>query len=176
MKTISSKEKKPKKAQMEIMGLAVIVILLAIGIFFITKFTLLKEQPSQAQSYQQKQVASSFLSTLLSSNAGCPGSSATFSDLIEELTNPQFSSLICGDGTLTLREYFNSAVSSILNQTLDVWGHKYELDVIFPSTVSSDVENIVMNRGCLPTSQIDPSSYYIPSDYGTIKVQMKICY
>ncbi len=164
-----------KIAQMEIMGLAVIIILLALGMFFVAQFTLFKEKPTAAQTFQQRQLASNFISTLLSSNADCPGSSATFTDLIEEMPNT-FTNLPC---PIPLDKYFESKVKDILIQTLDIWGEgrfTYNLTVVFPQGVPPDIEDIAISNGCPPTSQQETKIFPIPSDFGTILVQMKICY
>jgi hypothetical protein len=158
---------------MEIMGLAVIVILLAVGMFFVAKFSLLKERPSEVQSFQQSQIASTFVSTLLSTNAGCASSTATFTKLIEDLVQPQYSLLQCGSGEL--QPYFEDSVRQILSETLDVWGYAYQFAVIFPPG-ATDAENIVIEKDCQTTQQEETKTYYVPSDLGTIRVQMKLCY
>src|SRR5689334_16661432 len=137
-----------KKAQMEIMGLAVIVILLALGMFFLTKFTLLSEKSNTPQIAQQKQFASNFLNTYLNTNAGCEDSSATFAKLIDDIETPEFSLLSCDDGSL--RDYLVTSTSTLLNQTLSVWGpeggYKYEFIVQFPT--AANVEDIVISHNC----------------------------
>jgi len=161
------------KAQMEMMGLAVIVILLTLGMFFVVKFTLLKEPSDQVQTFQQRQIASGFLSTLLTSNAGCGGTS-TFARLVEEIPN-EFSLLNCQN--TDLEDYFGDSVTIILGKTLDVWNFKYEFFVLFPLGVPDYVEDIKINNECDETLlQAESKTFPIPSDYGIIRVGLKICY
>lgn len=165
-----------RKAQMEIMGLAVIVILLAVGLFFVAKFTLLKEKPSEEQQYQQSQIGSAFISTLLNSNAGCTGSSASFTKLIQEMAQPQYSTMICGTSG-DLKTYFTESVTKIMENTMDVWNYKYRFSVIYPNSAPIDQKEIAIDKGCADSTGSEESkTYYIPSDYGTIRVIMKICY
>lgn len=156
---------------MEVIGLAVIVILLALGMFFIVQFTLLKAPSTSAKVAGSRQLASEFLSTLLTSNAGCGGSS-TFSKVLEEIPN-EFTIVNCQNQPL--RDYFTDTVQNqILKKTLDVWGYNYNMTVKFPN---SGIDDIVINKGCLGTSQIEQSQYFIPTDLGKpITVTLNICY
>jgi len=156
---------------MEMMGLAVIVILLALGMFFILRFTILQDPSIATQTFQQRQIASTFVSTLLSSNAGCSGST-TFAKLIEDIPDEQLSLLNCGNGEL-LSTYYQNEVDYILNQTLSTWGYAYNLTVLFPSSANKDP--ISVSQNC-PTLQEETKIFPILSDYGTIRVLMKICY
>jgi hypothetical protein len=158
------------KAQMEMIGLAVVVILLALGIFFVTKFTLFREAPEQVPSFQRRQLVSSFTSTLLSSNAGCD--SATFTDLLEEMQNT-FTSLNCGTD---LRTHFIASTGKILNETLNNWGYTYKLEVRFDTDSVLDIVD-ELDNGCSTKPQSEFKLFPIPSRYGPdVRVIMKICY
>jgi len=159
-----------KKAQMEIMGLAVIVILLALAMFFVTKFTLFKQESGQELSFQQSQAAIGFVNTLLNTNSGCE--SASFTKLIEEMATPRYSILSCGEETL--EEHYISSVTYILSQTMDLWGYKYELKVSFP--LASEKEDIIIQKDCENAVQQEAAPPFpIPTDYGIVIVIMKIC-
>ena len=158
------------------MGLAVIVILLALGIFFVTKFTVLNQEPSLAQSSQRKSIAIGFVNTLLSSDANC-GTSATFSDLIEAMADPENTLFRCKGEDLNT--HFDESIKSILDNTLEKWNKDYEFTVIFPPQVSKDVKDILIRSDlCKTTRKRDAGSIFpIKTDFGAdIRVQMKICY
>lgn len=153
------------------MGLAVIVILLALGIFFITKFTLIKTGPSEAQTFQQKQLSGAFVNTLLNSNIVCGRSTVTFTRMVQDMENPSSSLLEC----VPLKDYFESSVRQILNRTLDEWHYKYDFSIIYPSA-AVDAVNININKDCPQTAEFETYNQPIPSDYGTaILVKMRIC-
>jgi hypothetical protein len=158
---------------MEMMGLAVIVILLALGMFFVARFALLKEKPSEAQTFQQSQIATSFVSTLLSSDAGCD-TPASYTKLIEDMSEPQFSLLDCGPDGLV--EHFNQSVYLILNRTLDIWDYSYQLAIRYPLAAKDSPGLLTFSKGCERPLQEETKTYYIPSDFGTITIQMKLCY
>ena len=158
---------------MEMIGLAIIVILLALGIFFVSRFTLTKEEPTQAQTFQLKQLGASFVNTLLATNAGCTGTS-TYADLIVEMADPLGSILVCPDD---LDQHFNITVSNMLNKTLNLWNYNYQLQLIYPPNAPTTQKELTVAKGCLPISQSEAYTQPIPtSDYGTILVRMKICY
>jgi hypothetical protein len=159
---------------MEMIGLAVIVILLALGIYFITRFSLSQPQElSQTQSLQQRQVSVSFINTLLSSDANCAGS-VTFTTLLQNIADPSSTGILtCPDEDIV--EYFNQSVIGIFEETLDVWNYKYEFSVIFPAGSLKD--KITINHLCTEVLQAESSPIFpIPTDRGAIRVQMKICY
>lgn len=167
------------KGQMEIMGLAVIVILLALGMFFVAKFSLGKPQTTQAASSQMRQTAIGFVNTLLNTDAGC-GGTATFSKLLEEMAAPEYSILVCGTGTL--EEHFETSVTDILSKTMDIWGYKYKLDIEYdnraPRVGIDKLPKIIeINHECAEDMQEEAAPPFpIPTDYGDIIVIMKICY
>ena len=159
---------------MEIMGLAVIVILLAVGMFFVTKFSLGTQQPIQAASSQMKQTATGFVNTLLSTDAGC-GGTATFSKLLEEMAAPEYTILECAKDPGA----FETNVTQILNKTLNIWGYKYKLTVYYPPNAPSPPNNgvIEINNECAEDMDEEAAPpFAIPTDYGDIRVIMKICY
>ena len=163
---------------MEIMGLAVIVILLAIGMFFVTKFSLGTQQTSQAATSQMRQTAIGFVNTLLNTDAGCEGV-ATFSKLLEEMAAPDYSMLDCAKDPL----YFETAVKSILDETVDRWGYKYKLLVYYskdsPRVKDNELSDVIEIRHpeCLENMEEETApAFAIPTDYKDIRVIMTICY
>ncbi len=159
-----------KKAQMEMIGLAIVVILVALGMFLYAEFSITpKTSSSQSQSFQQNQLATNFVNALLNSEANCVGSSATFSDVLYGIEQPAANTLQCGSGDLT--SYFNDTVSSLLNQTLSTWGYHYEFTVILPN-FTSPVINI--SNSCVG-GQVDFAEYPLPGYTGNILVRLKIC-
>ena len=159
---------------MEMIGLAIIVILLALGMYFVSKFTLSKPQElSQTQSLQLKLVGVSFINTLLSTEANCTGS-VTFTTLLQNIADPTSTGILTCPNS-NIEQYFNQSVTRVFADTLDVWNYKYEFNVNFPA--GSQRPRISINHGCLPTLQAESSPIFpIPTDVGPVRVQMKICY
>jgi len=165
---------KTRRGQFEMLGLAVIVVFIALGMFFLTQFSLFQSKPSTVQNARTTEIASDFVNSLLNSNAGCDGT-ATFTTLIDDLEAPDLSPLSCGGKSgIDLVEYFNESINSLLNQTMTKWGYKYEFSVLFPQ--NSYLRDIVINQECSSNLQRQPASYQFRGDYGIIQVTMTICY
>ena len=160
---------------MEIMGLAVIVILLTLGIFFVTKFTVLRQQSAPQKTFQFSQVTTGFVSTLLNTNAGC-GGSTTLGKVLSEIPTQDISFIDCGK---PLYQYFNETTSYLLNQTLDKWYYAYEFSAIFPkgATINNGpIPKLVIRNRCPEGSQKQATVFPVRSDQGPIQVTMSICY
>ena len=73
-----------KKAQMEIVGLVVIVILLTLGMLFIAKFVM-QTDSSGKEIFTRRFLASSTLGAMLDTNYDCPALDhpPTIADLLE---------------------------------------------------------------------------------------------
>ena len=87
-----------KKSQMEIMGLALVVILISLGLLFAVKFTALKPATSGArQAYTKTVKAANMLNTLLKTTSlDCPGG-ATITQLIQDCATAGGSQIHCDD-------------------------------------------------------------------------------
>ena len=159
---------------MEMLGLAIIVILLALGIYFVSKFTLARPQElSQTQSFQYKTLGVNFVNTLLSADANCTGA-VTFTTLLENIADPTSTGILtCPNADI--EQYFNQSARKILADTLDVWDYEYEFNVDFPAAAQK--QRITINHECLSTSDAESSPIFpIPTEIGAIRVQIKICY
>jgi len=115
--------KNKKKAQVEIVGLLIIVILVVIVVSLVMKFKV-SEKPRQIQKdYMHDQMSTSFLLTLLRSNTQCSGE-ITFEEAFQNCANHQ---TISCPGYSGVCDYLNGSIKGILNQTLNVWeiGYKF---------------------------------------------------
>jgi hypothetical protein len=169
---------------MEIMGLAVIVILLALGMFFVTKFTVLDtSRPSSTVTSEQKKIASSFILSFLNSHTDCGQS--TFTDVVLEMQELPNTNLVCPDSNIT--RYVRDSVRFMLNETKNMAFYDYKVSIVFPTRapiVTSQLNGVnqivLIDKNCSLHQNEEPVEQPIPGDYSSsgdyLAVRMSICY
>ena len=157
-----------KKAQMEIMGLAIIIILIALAMLFIVSVV---SKPSEdiKKTFTNKQLASNTVNTLLSTTTGCRDG-LSVSQLLQD----------CAEGGIICCLYSNNnqcienscvhaekVIDEILTNTLNVWNKQFELKL--PRI------NRKFGTSC-PGEKITSSPCCIlPTDLGPMKITLDIC-
>lgn len=104
---------------MEIMGLAVIIILLALGALFVVRFVILRPTEIR-QEYVMKSLAVDSVTAILRTNTDCYGYS--IKDLLMDCAEMRSITCIDGSGSCT---HANASISKILDQTLNKWKKNY---------------------------------------------------
>ena len=134
-----------KKAQMEIMGLAIIIILLMLGMIFLVKFMILDEKRSIKSDFSRKQVAQNFLNAMLITNVkSC--NDATVSQIITECIE-QGSNIVCDTGGSC--EYLRSSLESdFFPNTLDKWNFAYRFHIDSLNPIEINFEGSTSNNIC----------------------------
>jgi len=148
------------KAQLEIMGLAVIIVLITLGLFFVITFSI-SEADTTVQSYNQEQRATSFLDALLRTNIpACDD--VRFDTILKDCGTTN--TLCNGDSCLIV----NDTIALITNKTLDVWQLSYNLTVLYPgSRVEFIGRNCTADRDRFRTSEFPIRLYPYPGDVVT---------
>ena len=115
-----------RRAQTEIFGLVIIVILLAIGLLFAVVI-LTKTPTREVQKVKESVQAANFLNTMMGTTSiGCGKRSVR--ELLQDcaLANKEWvGAAICENG-ITTCELMRDMISTMLNQTLGEWGKKYQ--------------------------------------------------
>src|SRR3989344_1286593 len=114
--------KPQKKSQMEIMGLAIIVILITVGIFFYIGFRAKQQPVDQKQEFGNVQLATNIINSILETNTKeneCYGLS--FSEVLQRCAGPGGD---CAGGT-PYCAYFKTNIQTIFASTLDQWVPNY---------------------------------------------------
>ena len=124
-----------KKAQMELMGLAIIVVIMVIAMFFAIGFLMSAPKKSVVKSFEDDQLATNFIVALLKTSA-CD---VTVEKLIYDCSLNQV--LDCDGGTDNSCAHLETVVEDIKNATLDEWGVVYDLHIDMPS--STDIRHTV---------------------------------
>jgi len=180
---------KSKKSQMEIMGLAVIVILVSLGILFAVQYVIFKKPTQTVKTYSTLQIASNTLNSLLTTTTDCRAAgNVDMTQLLQDCA--AFPAITCDNG-MNSCEFSDTSINYILNNTLKKWRYPFRLYVFTLSgSGNSAVKNQVFlrNNGDFPeciSSNIgrsgsaygskDSKQFFIPTDVGTMYVQLDIC-
>jgi len=122
-----------RRGQMEIMGLAIIVILVSVSMLFAISFIVLKRPADYKTEFTQTELASNILSTLLETTIPtCSDLSMKdlFKDCAIDPFNPQ---VLCNDADCDINyshqcnscEFINYTTKVILSDTLGEWNTGY---------------------------------------------------
>lgn len=168
------------KSQMEILGLAFVVILISLGLLFYVRFQAAKTPSQVKKTFTASQEAANLLNTMLKTNTYCPGG-ATITQLLQDcaenkLTSNQircFGSPSCIFVSGTIKE-------KILDKTLFSWGSDYFLKVCIWNSVTQqcfpdDTLFVISSTGSECPGQKESASQFIPTNTGILKIWLDIC-
>ena len=168
-----------KKSQMEIMGLAIVVIIIVIGFSFMIRFLANKKPTEYKEDFSKSELVSNIINTILKTTATTTGNckGMSFSDLLARCS--EISSIEC-DSTLTdVCEFTKTNMETILQNTIGE--NKLKLDYYL--VVSENLEGTTeingndfnMGTGQCPGSK-KSNSYPVPtSTADNVYVILDIC-
>ncbi len=154
---------KIKKAQMEVFGLAIVVILIFIGIVFIIKFYKPASTEEIKSKYVDEVLAQNMVTIIFSLNTTC---SLDMSELAKDC-------YLGGDYLCKDRyscKYVNDTISRILENTLEEWEKPYEFYI--------SGTNIKRSYGNCSKLKKVPGQFIIslyPEEKGSIIARLDIC-
>ncbi len=160
--------KKTKKAQTEIIGVAVIVIILVIAGFFMVKMRLDKKKFS-ASTFTDPKMAQSTLNALMSTKTE---RNVIISDIIKDCYSNR-KDLCAVDNIKDCCEYAEIAVGNALQATLGNWSKSYRFTV----TRANDkrINDISPNSKCGDFSSEKQSGFHYIPPPPPIVIKMEIC-
>ena len=162
--------KNNKKSQMEIMGLALVVILISLGLLFAVKFTALQPSTSGARkAYTNTVRAANMLNTLLKTSTDCAGG-ATITQLIQDCAStPQ---ITCGVDNSC--DYARSVIQTIFDDTLIAWG-RLDADYYFEVQKGGTPLPEIAPFGIKCVGSKESKNQPIPIPGGMITVTLELC-
>jgi hypothetical protein len=183
-----------RKAQMEMIGLVVIVILITLGMLFMAQFYL-NEDPTK-KIFTRKGLAYSTMSALMKTTVddtlcirGYLGTNLPQigKDVLEDCAiNANYPSLLeCGSSCryqcseMHSCNFLNKTVTELLELTLGEWRKNYEFKsklVRFEGAEAELLLRIKSGEGCPKTRDRDTSGLFpISSEAGTIENELYLC-
>ena len=152
-----------KKAQMEVFGLAMVVILIFIGIVMVVMFYKPSSTDDLRAAYSDEVIAQNMIAATFSLNTTCA------LDMEELAKNCHLENSYLCDGEYAC-EYFTKAISNIFNNTLKVWKKPYNFVI-----EETDIE---ISYGNCSTYKKIPGKHNIPlypEGSGSITAFLYIC-
>jgi hypothetical protein len=125
-----------RKSQAEIMGIAIVMVLIMVGILFVIQFIVVPDSNNIKKTYSQKELSSNFLNAILKTTTSCNNMRMTelIQDCAENHDNPfqenciDPTHLICDNprGCKSC-DFLNKSLYYITDNTLKNMALKYEL-------------------------------------------------
>lgn len=163
------------KAQMEIMGLALIVVLISIAMLFFIKFSVFSEAPEHKQDYTKTELASNFINTLLkTTNPNCRD--LTFTELFQDVAKNWGSAYTNCQGSKNTKDILDQDLSVLLKNTLESWHIRYEFNAKTNGLTPKEIFSKSYDGGC--TGEKTPKTFPIPVDASgsqVIDITLSIC-
>ena len=171
------------KSQMEIMGLAIIIILVALAMLFVVQFVVLRQPSDIRKTFTHKELASNTVNTLLSTTTDCRELpvSQLLKDCIEGpfidcdppcIFDAEANTMTCPkESGLTSCDHAEMLTQQILENTLEEWNKDYYL------TIKTENINVIPAFGsACPGEKITSSPCCIlPTGAGPMIVNLDIC-
>ena len=156
-----------KKAQLEIMGLAVIVVLMVLGMLFLIRFVLFKSEDTYREDYIITQTAANMLNTILNTDTNCNDLSVTV--LLQDASkyNPNINN--CDSTYPDSKEFVNYTINYLMEVSIK---QRWKKDYYFKASVPGDViveagkEENYMER--------DRKMHFLPTDVGIMTIILDI--
>ena len=150
---------------MEILGLAIVVMLILVATIFVVRFLVLKTPTDYRKGFISAELASNMLNTLLKTAAkDC--SQLTMTELLQDCA--QGKGVICGNGQDSC-QFVESTSRDIFKKTFDKWNMKYE----FMAYVDINLPLIKVGNRC--TAEKKSKVFPIPISRTTMYTQLDIC-
>jgi len=150
-----------ERGQMEMLGLAIIMVIVLLGIMFALRFFFFAPQDNPTQDARDVQLGANLLDTMMETTMTCRG--VPLVTLLQDCANG--GPISCDDITITDAggttvkvieggtncEHAQNVLNYFFSKTLDSWQRKYEFSVEGPGPVA----NIAANNGhCDSGSQL----------------------
>ena len=150
-----------KRAQIEMMGLTMIIVLVIVGMVFVFKFIIEDETIDYKKQFTQTELTTNTLNTLLRTTSECDG--LTMIELLQDCS--QDKNIICSGKNSC--EYFEDTTKKIFGETFEIWGIEYSF------TVFNGGQIIKLGESC----PFDKKSelFTVPTESDILSVKLDVC-
>jgi hypothetical protein len=157
---------------MEIMGLAIIIILVTLGLFFIIFFMSNNSDVDNLEDeYADSQLSANLLNSMLQMTAIDCNNKQIKSLFRDCALNEK---IICNNGMRSC-EYLNHTLGKIINKTLVEWRRDFYFVADGTSSNFDGGSNIYFGRPCADNVGSDVKQYPIQAQSSTVMISLHIC-
>lgn len=156
-----------RKAQMEIIGLAIVIIIILIGLAIAVRFTVFKKPENTRAGFVNAELASNTINTFLETTA-IECQNAKMKELMQDCA--EGTERVCSNGMGSCA-FARGAADEIFTKTFRKWKTKYKF--IAYTDVNSPFINL--ESGCTAQQERVSDTFFIPITAGTISVRLDIC-
>ena len=164
IKNMGKQNNAKRKAQLEMIGLVMIVIIVITALLIFMVYKISNPSKNIQKRYTNKEIATNMLITIPNTDvAECHNIS--LSSLITDCAR-SYHSIWCGDNTSC--EIANQTVFDILNRTLIDWGVSFNLTI-----EGTNISHVA--HDCTSSKEKIQSYQVLPLDPGEIEITLDIC-
>lgn len=174
-----------KKSQMEVLGLVIVVILMAVGMLLVVNRMINRPVLETRKSYLDQEIAANMLNSLLKTSTGNDCRGADFTELFQDCAAHHSGGghIRCTAGNIPSCEYLVDVINNtIFKGTTMRWKIPFFLtaqvkDQDYPALEISYMNcsrDNVLCEGCL-YNDYAPKLSPIPTDVGTLNIEFGIC-
>jgi len=155
---------KNKKAQMEMMGLVLIVILATLAMLFVIQFVILREPSEIKKEFTHKELSANTLNAITKTDTrNCKGQSIL--QLLQDCAAGEF--IICDNGVGSCN-YAKLTLEEIFENTLETWNKAYYFN--------ADLARIEISNGdCTGEKKTSTHPVPVPDLGDTMLLTLEIC-
>lgn len=154
-----------KRAQMEILGLAIVVVLILVATIFVVRFLVLKSPTEYRKGFVSAELASNILNAFLKT-AAMECSQLTMTELLQDCA--QSRSITCDNGQESCK-YAESTAKHIFESTLIKWNMNYEF------LTYTDINQPLIRLGKSCRTEKRSKLFPLPISSATMYVKLDIC-
>ena len=162
-----------RKSQMELMGIAIVVILLSLVLLFVVRFVILRPPAEITQEFSESETAANFLNTLLKTNApDCSG--VKFSTLFQDCTEDYPDGEILCNSRYSC-EHIRQSLATLFTDTLEKWKINYYFTVYKDpdDPENTMLEDLTFGTECTGNRKVKIQPLPVPPE--TIYLALFIC-
>ena len=170
---MASKDFFNRKAQIEMMGLVVIVVLVTIILLFYISFRINSDENMQKsepkQEYTEKQLATNYIQAVLKTTTRCEG--MNIQQLLQDCA--LYRNLVCPMGDSCAQ--INATLDNLTNRSMDIWQTSY----LFKIKHRDRLIYSKSKHGCDETKTAEATGFQPitlwPEDSQAIMVTLRVC-